>query len=181
MNDLFENPTTPEHLTDRELLEEIHAMLAALTARKARPKVNGVPQRRHQYEPDFEALWAVYPKRNGGNSKWKAQQCWRARIREGAPNEVAVMHAGVERYAAWCQATGKTGTELVMQATRFLGPGKEYEHRWDLPAPETKVIKIPANGEKLVAFAHDYGLQPGTGESWYEFRQRVEAAVEASA
>lgn len=89
-----------------------------------------------EYPADFLALWALYPKRHGGNSKREAFLAWRARLRAGVPAEV--LHAGVERYAAFCAADGKVGTPYVMQASTFLGPGERYLEPWDVePAPKS--------------------------------------------
>ena len=147
------------------------------------PKQNNTPKRRHEYEPEFEELWNFYPARNGSNPKWKAQQCWRARIksaslshRQTALEEINMLE-GVKRYATWCQATGKTGTEMVMQATRFLGPGREYEAKWDAPTPDPDVIKLPRDNDELVKFAVGKGLAPRVGENWWDFRRRVEDAL----
>ena len=184
MNDLFENPDLSA-LTDRQLLEAIYTVLAARPEKKpAQKRSEGVPKRRHNYDPAFEKLWKAYPARNGSNPKWKAQQCWRARIKEaaigvnlGGSIEMANMLEGVLRYAAWCEATGKTGTEMVMQAPRFLGPGKEYENAWEVPAPEPEVLKLPRDNNELVAFAKERGIETRPGENWWEFRQRVEDSI----
>ena len=91
---------------------------------------------------EFEAFWREYPKRNGGNSKHKALSAWNARRQEGhAPEE---MQAGVHRYAAWCQATGKIGTEFVKQASTFLGAEKGFLEPWDLPPPDRPCHSPPA-------------------------------------
>jgi hypothetical protein len=72
----------------------------------------------------FPEFWTAYPKRKGTNSRKAAEKCWRARRREG--ETVEVMMAGVEQYAAHCDAEAKTGTPFVMQACRFLGSDKHY-------------------------------------------------------
>jgi hypothetical protein len=86
-----------------------------------------------EYPPTFDALWTVYPKRTGGNSKKESYSAWRARLRAGVPAEV--LHAGVERYAAFCDAEGKTGTQFVMQGKTFFGPADHYLEPW---TPGTK-------------------------------------------
>lgn len=85
-------------------------------------------------DPQFGVVWAAYPKRAGSNPKRAAWRCWHARIKDKiAP---AVILAGVQRYAAYCRATGKWGTEYVMQATRFFGPNAEYTEAWKVPPAE---------------------------------------------
>lgn len=87
-----------------------------------------------EYPADFLALWAMYPKRHGGNSKREAFLAWRARLREGVTAEV--LHAGVVRYLGHCKAAGKIGSPYVMMTATFLGPGERYLEPWDAePAP----------------------------------------------
>jgi hypothetical protein len=83
-------------------------------------------------DPYFEELLSLYPKRAGSNPKEAAQKALHARIAEGVSLEV--LEAGMARYLAFCQNTGKIGTEYVMQAVRFFGPSKPYEESWDAPA-----------------------------------------------
>jgi hypothetical protein len=192
MNDLLGDPIdlnlSAEQMSDRELLEDIHRMLVALRSPTSKPKPKAVPKARHKYEPEFEAIWKAYPARNGSNPKWKAQQAWRARVKEVATpgfgttgkvarTEMGAMLEGTQRYAAWCEATGKTGTEMVMQTARFLGPSREYKNAWKIPEPEAEVIKLPRDNDELVAFAAKMDIHPAPGESFWEFRQRVENAL----
>lgn len=91
------------------------------------------------YPPEFEAVWTLYPKRTGGNSKRDAFKAWRARLRAGVT--VEVLHAGVERYRAYCDREGKTGSQYVMQAQTFFGPGERYLEAWEAPSA---VLPMPA-------------------------------------
>lgn len=88
------------------------------------PKADGKPE----YPAEFEATWAAYPKRAGGNSKTTALKAWKARRRLGV--SAADMHAGVLRYAVYIAASGKSGSEFVMQAARFFGPGDHWREAW---------------------------------------------------
>lgn len=82
--------------------------------------------------PEFVEAWEVYPKRAGGDSRKDALKSWRARIKSGVePNEIL---AGVQRYKAFCKATGKIGTEYVMQGQRFFGNGEHFRSDWIPPA-----------------------------------------------
>jgi hypothetical protein len=47
--------------------------------------------------------------------------------------------AGVERFRAFCDAAGKTGTELVMQAVRFFGSEDEWGQAWEFTAPPKRL------------------------------------------
>lgn len=77
---------------------------------------------------EFLEAWAAYPKRLGTNARAEALKAWRARIRDGI--KPADLMAGVKRYAAFCSATRKTGTEHVMQAVRFFGPSEQWAQDW---------------------------------------------------
>ena len=84
------------------------------------------------YPPEFEQTWKIYPARSGGNSKPTAYSAWKARRKEGATAEA--LHAGTQRYAAFCEATGKLGTEYVKQACTFFGPGQHFREAWKIPS-----------------------------------------------
>ena len=74
----------------------------------------------------------AYPHRAGDQGWRRAQKAANARQSEGhAPDEFL---AGAKRYAAFCEATGKTGTEYVKQAASFLGPEKPFLEPWTIPA-----------------------------------------------
>lgn len=101
---------------------------------------NGTPpaddadeNRKRKLNESFEQAWSDYPKRAGGNSKRDARKAWEARVKAGAdPDEIL---AGVQRYAAFCRITGKTGTEFVKQGATFFGPSEHYLDDWTPPPP----------------------------------------------
>lgn len=118
----------PAQLSDRQLLEEIHAMLTTLTTAKT---VKRRPAK-VEYNASFLAAWAAYPRRDGSNPKKDAFQAWTARRKEGA--SPADMLSGARRYAAWCEANGNVGTGYVMQAVRFFGPNCHFMEPWTVEA-----------------------------------------------
>ena len=61
------------------------------------------------------------------------------------------MVAGAERYASFCDATGKTGTEYVSQAATFLGPDKRFLEDWALPASILADLRPKAEASHFVA------------------------------
>jgi hypothetical protein len=94
---------------------------------------------REPYTPEFESAWMDYPKRAGTNSKVDAFKSWLARCREAGDTEtgtkvISAMTQGVARYALFCTATGKLGTETVMTAERFFGRSKHYLSEYEIPA-----------------------------------------------
>lgn len=80
------------------------------------------------YPEEFERVWAIYPKRAGGNSKSDAFKAWHARIRDGTSAEE--MFSGVERYAAFVKFEGNLNTQYVKQAKTFFGPGLHFSEPW---------------------------------------------------
>lgn len=97
----------------------------------------------HDYSPEFEQAWSLYPRREGGNPKIDAWKAWRARV--GAGMDPADMIGGVERYAAFIRAKGKEGTEYVLQAATFFGPNQHFSATWELSgAPRREAGAIPA-------------------------------------
>lgn len=85
-----------------------------------------------KYSPEFETVWQAYPKRAGANNKSAAGKAWAARIKSGVT--AARMLEGVQRYAAFVAATGRSGTEYVKQAATFFGPDHHFDEAWDAPA-----------------------------------------------
>ncbi|WP_288500898.1 helix-turn-helix domain-containing protein [uncultured Erwinia sp.] len=85
-----------------------------------------------EYSPEFETAWQAYPKRAGANNKSAAGKAWAARIKSGVT--ASTMLAGVQRYAAFVAATGRSGTEYVKQAATFFGPDHHFDEAWDAPA-----------------------------------------------
>lgn len=81
--------------------------------------------------PTFDDFWEIYPRRAGGDSKKLALRAWNARVSEGIPPDKIV--DGARRYANFVSATGKTGTEYVKQASRFLGVGHHFEELYQIP------------------------------------------------
>ncbi len=88
------------------------------------------PKQRKPDEPEplFDQAWVAYPKRQGGNPKDRARKSWRARLREGTT--ATEMLEGVRRYATYCDQSGKTDTEFVMQAATFFGPDRRFAEDW---------------------------------------------------
>jgi len=88
----------------------------------------------------------AYPQRAGDQGWRKAVRAAHARITEG--HTIAEFIAGAQRYAAFCEASGKAGTEYVKQACTFLGPDKPFLLPWHAPPkPENAMDRIlRANG-----------------------------------
>lgn len=81
-----------------------------------------------EYPDWFENLWQHYPLRSGGNDKRKAFHAANARIKSGKDPDYLI--ASVHRYAQFVRANGNWGTQYVMQAATFLGPGEHIDNPW---------------------------------------------------
>lgn len=91
----------------------------------------------HPIPPEFIKFRATFPARAGSQPWRRALTAACVRIREGASwSEIL---DGTRRYADFCLATGKLGTEYVMQAATFVGPEKRYLELWTLPATKADV------------------------------------------
>ena len=90
------------------------------------------------YSPEFQVFWRTLPKRSGSNPKKVAWEAWNGRRKEGVSEQEMIDAA--ERYADYCKATGKTGTEYVLRGASFLGPKSEgWKQDWTPPEPKQTV------------------------------------------
>ncbi len=89
----------------------------------------------------FDLFWKAYPRREGSNPKAAARKAWEKRVAE---ESVAILQHGAERYAAFCEATNKTGTEFVKQAVSWLSPSFEgWAQDWSIEKPKQTYKDLP--------------------------------------
>ena len=82
-------------------------------------------------DTQFATFWEAYPRRAGGNPRNAAHRAWQARVASGVSPETLAAAAG--RYRAFCEATGKIGTEYVKQAQFWLSPTFEgWVQAWEM-------------------------------------------------
>lgn len=142
------------------------------------------------YTPEFERAFAAYPKRLGGNSKREAFGKWTASLNRGA--DPKAMEDGVHRYAKFCDAIHKTGTEFVKQAATFFGPSECWLDAWDVPLHSSRG-GLPRIAETLALLAVEYELVAKSDPDSYRARMQraladprvtdrpaMEAAIKAS-
>lgn len=79
----------------------------------------------------FARCWSIYPRRTGGNPKRAAERAYMARVQAGIDEQH--LYARTIAYKAFCDATGKTGTETVLMARTFYGPDDRYDGDFSLP------------------------------------------------
>jgi len=109
----------------------------------------------------FVEFRQVYPERAGDQGWRKAEKASNARIAEG--HTTAEFIAGAKRYAAYCSAAGKTGSEYVKQAATFLGPDKPFLLPWTAPPkPETatdQLLRMLDNRDNSRVIEHEPGFK----------------------
>ncbi|HEY4437652.1 MAG TPA: hypothetical protein VGN40_15995 [Lelliottia sp.] len=104
--------------------------------------------KKNNYPLEFEEVWAIYPKRAGGNSKGDAFKAWNARVKSGVTQQD--IFDGVQRYAEFVTATGKLNTEYVKQAATFFGPAGHYAEAWTPPANTTGSVNVVSTPQKAI-------------------------------
>lgn len=99
----------------------------------------------------------AYPNRAGDQGWRKAVRAAHARMADGHTS--AEFIAGARRYAVFCEASGKTGTEFVKQACTFLGPDKAFLLPWHAPPkPETaseRILRTLNGSPERTVIEHD--------------------------
>lgn len=131
------------------------------------------------YSEQFETVWRAYPNRAGANPKQKSYMAYNKRIQDGDSMVHEIYH-GVQRYAAYCEATEKLGTEFVMQAATFFGPDQHFLNSWHIAEKPKQLLKLPRDNEKLEGFCREHGLPTAyPAEGWSEWRGRLESHIEA--
>lgn len=93
----------------------------------------------------------AYPERAGGQPWSRARKAIHARFREDKSLTWQHLIDAAVRYAAFCDATGRTGTEYVLQAATFCGPDKRYSEPWEIPPPSGDRKRKPTYAEELAA------------------------------
>lgn len=119
-----------------------------------------------EYSIPFEKLWALKPERRPNNSKAAAYRAYIARLKQGHSHDE--IRQGLIRFNACMAAQGLIGTKFVMMLSTFLGPDLHFTEDWELPAEQIK--------ESLEQKAKRLSILPRTGESQYEFDNRIRAA-----
>ena len=97
---------------------------------------------------DFDQFKKAYPPRSGTQPWARAAKAANARVKEGWAFHDLL--EGASRYGAYCKATGKTGTEFVMQACTFLGPERHFLEKWDLPDTRSENAKAADEAKRIL-------------------------------
>lgn len=87
-----------------------------------------VPPAGDTYPEEFEEIWQLKPKREGGNPKNHAYGAYKASLKRGATAEE--IKAGVIRYKEYCDRKGLTNTDKVQQMRTFFGKSEGFREEW---------------------------------------------------
>lgn len=127
--------------------------------------------------PEFMTAWSAYPKREGGNPRKAAWTAWKARVRAGDATAQELVEA-TRGYAKFCDTGNKTGTQFVLMASTFYGPG-EHWREW-LPSTSDTAANAPGGVKPwyaVVGFSNQWEAENAgctEGNRWmWENRQRV--------
>lgn len=124
---------------------------------------SATPTRERNVSRETDSDWwldfkLAYPPRAGDQGWRKAQKALHARQSEG--HCLDEIMAGAKRYAAFCEASGKIGTEYVKQACTFLGPDGHFLLPWDQPATKAQLKQ-----DKNVSAAQQWLAQQETSDA----------------
>lgn len=100
------------------------------------PHVEAIPIDDDEPPDWFELFWDTYPPRAGDRKRAASEDKFKTRVKDGVDPRAII--AGAERYRAYCDATRKTKTELVQQATTWLNNRawlEPFEIPEDAPSP----------------------------------------------
>ena len=100
-------------------------------------------------DKNFDEFRRAFPRRVGSQPWGRARKAINARLSEGST--WGQILSGATRYAEFCKAVGKAGTEFVMQAATFCGPDRHYLEPWT-PPPSKSQTKQDANVAASVAW-----------------------------
>ena len=149
------NTVTSRHVTDAEAEAEAEAEASKSTsADSRRPRVIQVKPPKPPDPLELTEIRTIYPIRSGSQPWDRAAKACRARLTDGHSWEQMI--AGARRYAQYCRATHKLGTEYVMQAATFYGPECHFLSPWDAPAGPTAVGKPQPTPEEVQQAREDY-------------------------
>ncbi len=119
-------PHAPERLKNGSLNDSLSCDESPKTDRRDFPPLAKLPHngRGRVYPPEFEGAFGALPARHVPHPKAAAYSAWRARVRE--VEELFQLEAAADAYREDCERQGKAGTEFVMQAATFFGPGERW-------------------------------------------------------
>ena len=96
------------------------------------------------YPPEFEGAFAALPARHVAHSKANAYRGWHVQVQEA--EEAFQLEAAADAYAEECREKDIAGSDFVMMASTFFGPGERWQPYSGIePKPPAKAPR-PAPG-----------------------------------
>jgi hypothetical protein len=123
----------PEPEPEPEPESSLSASAPAPAEARAAPSARQVKEAVEAQWREFET---AYPKRGGDRKAAKGREKFLQLVKNGEDPDRIV--EGARRYAAWCDATGKTKSEFVQQMPTWLG-NRGWEEDWE--PPEFSVVR----------------------------------------
>lgn len=131
------NPLFHEYLD----LSTTHVGLASDDAENSTPKTRRrTPKTAADHTAEWQEFRGAYPRRDGDYGAAAARKTFDKLLAAG--EDFQPMLAGLKRYAAHCDRTGKTGTDKVKMISTFLN-GRTWEE--EMSAPPSG--HLPLNGQ----------------------------------
>lgn len=111
--------------------------------------------------PDFDAWWAefarIFPPRAGDRKVKDGRDVARRLLRAGRGDLPDRVLAGLARYRAWCEATGKVRTEFVQQMPTWLR-SSGWEEPWEIPDDLPRPAKQRQQSRSKHPWREDLGI-----------------------
>lgn len=101
---------------------------------------------RGKYSPEFEELYAAYPKRDGDHGKKHAARSAERLFAEGLGDE---LKQAVNRYRRYCEDKGITGTDKVKQMKTFMGCWEEWKPKIQLVPDPGPLPRVGVSAKEL--------------------------------
>src|SRR5690625_1630559 len=125
-----EDINTEKDIATEEYIDMYQNEFGTPKPKKPAPQKKPKKPKQFQYPQEFEDLWALRPRRDGGNPKRQAFNAYKARLREGHTHDE--MLDGMLRYAKNQEAAGNIDTPYVQQLATFFGPSLAFTEAWDI-------------------------------------------------
>jgi hypothetical protein len=116
------NERTNERTTERVTNEPLYNKKKEEEKKYKKEKYK---KEKNLYTKDFEEFWSYYPNRgNHPNNKMSAYRQRQARLKQHLTPQQMI--TGSKNYQLYCNQINRTGTEMVMLASTFLGRDKHF-------------------------------------------------------
>jgi hypothetical protein len=92
---------------------------------------------------DFLTFWSIYPRRKGGNPRFRAEQKWHWAIKSGGDPYHIISSA--RKYGDELRTMGKIDTEFVCMAATWLNQKRWLDYALDIEGEKRRMENIDAD------------------------------------